>query len=125
MNKKKIVLVTLITTVVLAIIGSLWYYLTKEDDKTALTLIEKQWIEKNKNQIYDFGIPTNIPMFTSGGSGIIFDFIKDLENKGKISHKRAIEKAINEYEKYRIIQDKNYVSDFDKLLIETKEIENK
>lgn len=43
-----------------------------------------------------------------------------LENKGKISHKRAIEKAINEYEKYRIIQDKNYVSDFDKLLIETK-----
>ena len=34
-------------------------------------------------------------------------------------------KAINEYEKYRIIQDKNYVSDFDKLLIETKEIENK
>ena len=48
-----------------------------------------------------------------------------LENKGKISHKRAIEKAINEYEKYRIIQDKNYVSDFDKLLIETKEIENK
>lgn len=48
-----------------------------------------------------------------------------LENKGKISHKRAIKKAINEYEKYRIIQDKNYVSDFDKLLIETKEIENK
>ena len=48
-----------------------------------------------------------------------------LENKGKISHKRATEKAINEYEKYRIIQDKNYVSDFDKLLIETKEIENK
>ena len=81
MNKKKIVLVTLITTVVLAVIGSLWYYLTKEDDKTTLTLIEKQWIEKNKNQIYDFGIPTNIPMFTNGGSGIIFDFIKDLENK--------------------------------------------
>lgn len=81
MNKKKIVLVTLITTVVLAIVGSLWYYLTKEDDKTTLTLIEKQWIEKNKNQIYDFGIPTNIPMFTNGGSGIIFDFIKDLENK--------------------------------------------
>ncbi len=81
MNKKKIVFITLITTVVLAVVGSLWYYLTKEDDKTTLTLIEKQWIEKNKNQIYDFGIPTNIPMFTNGGNGIIFDFIKDLENK--------------------------------------------
>ncbi|MBO5004034.1 MAG: virulence RhuM family protein, partial [Clostridia bacterium] len=48
-----------------------------------------------------------------------------LEDKGKISHKQAVEKAESEYEKYKIIQDKNYVSDFDKLLIETKEIENK
>ena len=30
-----------------------------------------------------------------------------------------------EYEKYKVIQDKNYISDFDKLLNETKEIENK
>ena len=31
----------------------------------------------------------------------------------------------NEYEKYKAIQDKNYVSDFDRLLSETKQIENK
>lgn len=48
-----------------------------------------------------------------------------LEDKGKISHKQAVEKAESEYEKYKIIQDKNYLSDFDKLLIEAKEIENK
>ena len=48
-----------------------------------------------------------------------------LEGKGKISHKQAVEKAENEYEKYKIIQDKNYVSDFDRLLSETKQIENK
>ena len=48
-----------------------------------------------------------------------------LEGKGKISHKQAITKAENEYEKYKISQDKNYVSDFDKLLNETKQIENK
>ena len=47
-----------------------------------------------------------------------------LEGKGKISHKQAVEKAENEYEKYKIIQDKNYVSDFDKLLIETQKIDN-
>ena len=46
-----------------------------------------------------------------------------LEGKGKISHKQAIEKAENEYEKYKVIQDKNYISDFDRLLIESKEIE--
>lgn len=81
MSKKKIIIITIITTAILAIIGTLCYYLTKEDTNTTLTLIEKQWIEKNKNQIYDFGIPTNIPMFSNNGSGIIFDFLKDLENK--------------------------------------------
>lgn len=30
-----------------------------------------------------------------------------LEDKGKISHKQAVEKAESEYEKYKIIQDKN------------------
>ena len=48
-----------------------------------------------------------------------------LEGKGKISHKQAVEKAENEYEKYKVIQDKNYVSDFDRLLSETKQIKNK
>ena len=47
-----------------------------------------------------------------------------LQNSGKISHKQAIEKAENEYEKYKVIQDNKYVSDFDKLLIETKKIED-
>jgi hypothetical protein len=45
-----------------------------------------------------------------------------LENKGKISALEAKIKAESEYEKYRINQDKNYVSDFDK---EIKRIEGK
>ena len=48
-----------------------------------------------------------------------------LDGKGKVSHKQAIDKAESEYEKYKVIQDRNYVSDFDKLLNETKMIENK
>lgn len=37
-----------------------------------------------------------------------------LEDKGKISAERAKIKALNEFEKYRIKQDKDYISDFDK-----------
>ncbi len=48
-----------------------------------------------------------------------------LESKGKISHKQAKEKAESEYEKYKVIQDNNYISDFDRLLNETKQIEDK
>ena len=45
-----------------------------------------------------------------------------LQNAGKISHEMAEKLAINEYEKYRIIQDKIYESDFDK---EIKELMGK
>lgn len=48
-----------------------------------------------------------------------------LEGKGKISHQQAKEKAESEYEKYKVIQDNSYVSDFDRLLVETKRLENK
>ena len=47
-----------------------------------------------------------------------------LEGKGSITHKEAIDKATSEYEKYKVIQDKSYVSDFDKLINETKKIES-
>ncbi len=46
-----------------------------------------------------------------------------LTNAGKISHEVAEALALQEYEKYRVIQDKNYVSDFDrqvKKLLESK-----
>lgn len=45
-----------------------------------------------------------------------------LEHKGKISHEVAVALALNEFEKYRVIQDKEYLSDFDKLLLK---MENK
>ena len=37
-----------------------------------------------------------------------------LTNSGKISHEVAEELALSEYENYRIVQDKNYISDFDR-----------
>lgn len=47
-----------------------------------------------------------------------------LKHSGNISHKEAVEKAENEYEKYRIIQDQKYISSMDefynKYLTESK-----
>lgn len=45
-----------------------------------------------------------------------------LEGKGKISKKQADEKAENEYEKYKVIQDKKFISDFDILMLEAENI---
>ena len=38
---------------------------------------------------------------------------KVLQNSGNISNKQAVEKAENEYEKYRVIQDQKYISTMD------------
>ena len=45
-----------------------------------------------------------------------------LKNNGKISAEMAKLHAETEFEKYRIIQDKIYISDFDKLLEEAKRL---
>ena len=43
-----------------------------------------------------------------------------LKDAGKISHEIAEEKALTEFQKYRIKQDRFYQSDFDKLLLEAE-----
>lgn len=45
-----------------------------------------------------------------------------LQDNGKIKREIADKLALDEYEKYRVIQDNKYISDFDKLLIETKNL---
>jgi len=48
-----------------------------------------------------------------------------LESSGKVSAEQASVKAQREFEKYRKEQDKNYLSDFDKLMKKSKKLEKK
>lgn len=45
-----------------------------------------------------------------------------LNGKGKISHDKAMKKADSEYDKYAVIQDRNYISDFDELVYEAVKV---
>ena len=47
-----------------------------------------------------------------------------LKDNGKIKREIADKLALDEYKKYRVIQDQNYISDFDELVIETKNLKN-
>ena len=47
-----------------------------------------------------------------------------LEGNGKIQREIADKLALDEYKKYRIVQDKNYISDFDELIAETRNLNN-
>lgn len=52
---------------------------------------------------------------------LLADDLDVLKDAGKISHEIACDKALTEFEKYRIKQDKLYKSDFDLLLEETED----
>ena len=47
-----------------------------------------------------------------------------LKDNGKIKREISDKLALDEYKKYRVIQDKNYISDFDELITETKKLNN-
>lgn len=55
---------------------------------------------------------------------LLADDLDVLKDAGKISHEIAKEKALTEFEKYRVTQDKLYKSDFDLLLEENGNMDN-
>lgn len=72
----------------------------------------------------------NIPMYMKDWQEEVNNVLKMrhyklLDGKGKISKTDAYEKATKEYEKFKVKQDKKYISDFDRLLLETKRIDDK
>lgn len=68
----------------------------------------------------------NIPMTMEDWSAridkyLLADDLDVLKNAGKISHEIACDKALSEFEKYRVIQDRLFQSDFDKFLLDAEE----
>lgn len=68
----------------------------------------------------------NIPMTMEDWSNRIDKYLLSddrdiLKDAGKISHEIACDKALTEFEKYRVKQDRLYQSDFDRLLLEAEQ----
>ena len=94
-------------------------YLTKEELKS-LERIVTMYLDYAEDQA-----ERHIPMTMEDWKKRLDVFLQFnerevLDNPGKISHKVAESFALSEFEKYRIIQDKLFESDFDKFLIEIK-----
>ena len=94
-------------------------YLTKEELE-GLELIVSSFLDLAESRA-----KRNIPMSMEDWSGLLDKYLlldnRDiLKDAGKISHEIACDKALTEFEKYRIKQDKLYKSDFDLLLEETE-----
>lgn len=87
--KKKIIIVSVLVILLGLIAGGTYYYLTKQDEKTTLTILEKQWIEDNKNTMIDVSITNNIPIFNHEGEGIFYDFLESLEKSTSLTFNKV------------------------------------
>lgn len=92
-------------------------YLTKEELKS-LERIVTMYLDYAEDQA-----ERHIPMTMEDWKKKLDVFLQFnerdvLDNPGKVSHKVAESFALSEFEKYRIIQDKLFESDFDKFMIE-------
>ena len=79
MKKKLLVLIPLIIAIVTFIF--VYRYYNKEDKTTTLTVSEKRWVEENNEKEYDFEVVNDYPLYGLNGTGVIFDFIDDFEEK--------------------------------------------
>lgn len=92
-------------------------YLSK-DELESLELIVSAFLDLAENRA-----KRHIPMTMDDWSKridkyLLSDDLDVLKDAGKISHKIAYDKALSEFEKYRVIQDKIFESDFDKFILD-------
>ena len=95
-------------------------YLT-EQELTAMSRIVSAYLDLAENMARD-NVPMTMEDWAKQFEGILRLSKKEiLDNAGKISAEVAMKHAKSEFEKYRIKQDKLFISDFDRFVIEESE----
>ena len=77
MKKKLIVIISIIIALIAFVI--VYRYYNKEDKTTTLTISEKNWVQTNKDQSYDFEIVNDYPLYGTNGEGVLFNFLNDFQ----------------------------------------------
>ena len=79
LKNKKIIIGVVLAVIILIGVAIGTYFILKDEYK--LTVEEKEWITKNIDTVHNVNVPNNIDIFGSQGSGVLYDFLADLEQK--------------------------------------------
>lgn len=77
--KNKKWLISLIVAILMILSVGGYIFFSSQDKDTTLTILEKRWIENNKNKVLDFGILNDVAILNYEGDGVFFDFLTSLE----------------------------------------------
>ena len=67
MKNKKIIIIPIVVIIIGLLSFGLFYFLNNEDEQTTLSLLDKQWIENNKNNKVDLSIFTGVSAISDNG----------------------------------------------------------
>ena len=84
-NKKGYLKYLIITVILVLFIALVYVFLNAKDDNTSLTVVEKKWISDNSGTLMDINVPNNLNILGDNGKGVLFDYIKKVENDTDLS----------------------------------------
>lgn len=88
-NKFNYIKYCIITIIAVLLIAGIYLFLTMPDDKTSLTILEKQWIMKNKKTLIDINVPNNINVLADEGEGVLFDYLEFIEKDTELKFNKV------------------------------------
>lgn len=116
--KKKWLVIIPIFIIVTLFIG-LYYYFYRQD-QNSFTATDRKWIEEQKNQVLDFYVPDEYPIY--GGTGVFKIFINNFSHSTGLDFNivpyEKEEKIDNQEYKFRILDNKEKMTEDDLLLQE-------
>lgn len=89
MKTKKGIVIGIVSIIVLISAVIFYFILNRQDSNTTLNIMDKQWIEANKNKLVDIEITNNVPIFNYNGEGVLFDFLSSFEKNIGIEFNRV------------------------------------
>ena len=95
MKTKKGIVIGIVSVIVLISAVIFYFILNRQDSNTTLNIMDKQWIEANKNKLVDIEITNNVPIFNYNGEGVLFDFLSSFEKNIGIEFNRVALKQDN------------------------------
>jgi len=121
MKKKSLWIVTPLIICLLVFLG-VHFFLNHEDKDTALTILEKRWIENNSQTKVNLDLINDVAVLANSGTGVIFDFTNDFELEtelefNKIPYSKTSSPSSNELQ-FRLLSSDTKLTSKDLLLYE-------
>lgn len=94
----------------------------KEDELQKLNLLVSQLLDFAEFQVQQRKVMYMQDRVTKINDFLKLNSVEILQNKWSVSKEQAVEKAEWEFEKYRVIQDQQFMSDFDQFVATTRKL---